>query len=410
MKKAAFIILIFCLLLAACGQHTITPSEGEDLSNSVESTPLNTESMSIPSEQETKPAKELHPEMYNQSATGDYIETEDAIYYYDKMRQRICFSVDNGSHFYPLCSKANCTHSDENCTASGKGVAFFEGSLYTIRFDDMANLFRVVRISLDGTDQGEIQTIPFPGGGSFEYSYHNGKVFISFSPSYISKPLEELRQRVFMIDLRSGEITEPLQELLKDGLRISSFRFYENIMAAYTEGTYVSSGLDEARALYIDMDTWNVREYMKGVGKSVYYMDDSKLYFVVANAVYFEKGNMHIEKTSDLDEGFYEVDIRTGEIVKCLTTEDVYRARYDEDYIYVTSYPRDKDGQQHTLYIYNRDYELLEQKELDRYEYFVFASSDRLFFAREYDFSKIYNYMEKSDIGSGNMPIYDVNK
>ncbi len=409
MKKIIILGLSFCLLFTACGQHTITPSEGEDLSNSVESTSLDTESISIPSEQETKPAKELHPEMYNQSATGDYIETEDAIYYYDKMRQRICFSVDNGSHFYPLCSKANCTHSDENCTASGKGVAFFEGSLYTIRFDDMANLFRVVRISLDGTDQGVIQSIPFPGSGGFKFYYHDGKAFLIYLPSN-NLPLEEMIERFFVVDLATGELTEPLQEMLKDGLRISSFHFYQSIMTAYTEGTYVSSGLDEARALYIDMDTWNVREYMKGVGKSVYYMDDSKLYFVVANAVYFEKGNMHIEKTSDLDEGFYEVDIRTGEIVKCLTTEDVYRARYDEDYIYVTSYPRDKDGQQHTLYIYNRDYELLEQKELENYQYLVFASSDRLFFAREYDFSKIYNYMEKSDIGSGDMQIYDVNK
>jgi hypothetical protein len=409
MKKIIILGLSFCLLFTACGQHTITPSEGEDLSNSVESTSLDTESISIPSEQETKPAKELHPEMYNQSATGDYIETEDAIYYYDKMRQRIYFSVDNGSHFYPLCSKANCTHSDENCTASGKGVAYFEGALYTIRFDDMANLFRVVRISLDGTDQGVIQSIPFPGSGGFKFYYHDGKAFLIYLPSN-NLPLEEMIERFFVVDLATGELTEPLQEMLKDGLCISSFHFYQNIMTAYTEGTYVSSGLDEARALYIDMDTWNVREYMKGVGKSVYYMDDSKLYFVVANAVYFEKGNMHIEKTSDLDEGFYEVDIRTGEIVKCLTTEDVYRARYDEDYIYVTSYPRDKDGQQHTLYIYNRDYELLEQKELENYQYLVFASSDRLFFAREYDFSKIYNYMEKSDIGSGDMQIYDVNK
>ena len=155
-----------------------------------------------------------------------FIETEDVIYYYDWMNKRIRFSVDKGCHFYPLCSKANCTHSDENCTASGNGVAYFEGSLYTIRFDDMANLFRVVRISPDGTDQGEIQKISIPGsGGSFRFYFYNGKAFVLMRPSN-NLPLEEQIYRIVVTDLATGKTTEPLQELLQYGEEVTNFHFY----------------------------------------------------------------------------------------------------------------------------------------------------------------------------------------
>ena len=124
MKKAAVLVLLLCLLLAACGQHTET--EG--------------------------PKKELHPEMHLQSTVyNGFIETEDAIYYHDWMRERIRFSVDKGSHFYPLCSKANCDHSDRTCMAYGEGLTYYNGDLYTIRIDTDSGFFRVVRISPDGT-------------------------------------------------------------------------------------------------------------------------------------------------------------------------------------------------------------------------------------------------------------------
>ena len=83
---------------------------------------------------------------------------------------------------------------------------------------------------------------------------------------------------------------------------------------------------------------------------------------------------------------------------------------YDEDYIYALSYDRDKDGMRHTLYIYTRDYKLVEQVEMDNYEFLNYVSSERLFFSRSYDQGRLYRYMEKSDIGSGDMKIYDVNK
>jgi hypothetical protein len=403
MKKIIILGLSFCLLLAACGQHTITPSEGEDLSNSVESTPLNTESMSIPSEQETKPAKELHPEMHTQSSgVGDYIETENAIYYNDRFRNRIYFSVDNGSHFYPLCSKANCTHSDKNCTASGYGVAYYKGSLYTTRFDSEADLFRIVQISLDGTDQGVIQTIPFPGGGGFNCYYHNGKAFLFYRPSG-NRPLEQLKDRFFVTDLSTGELTEPLEELLQDGLRIGEFRFYNNIMAAQTGGTYSDSRHEQIRELYIDLNTWETKEYMQQVEAFSWYLDNQKLYYLVNHNKFFEC-------SPEQEEGFFEQDLQTEEIVQCLKTDDLLNALYDEDYIYAMSYARDKDGQYRTLYIYTRDYELVDQKDLEKYEFLNYVSSERLFFSRDYDQGKLYCYMEKSDIGSGNMPIYDVNK
>ena len=403
MKKTIILGLSFCLLLAACGQHTITPSEGEDLSNSVESTPLNTESMSIPSEQETKPAKELHPEMHTQQGhTRNYIETENAIYYWNHHKHRIYFSTDNGSHFFPLCDKANCSHSDKNCAAYGNSLGYYQGFLYTFRFDSIADIFQLVRISPDGTDQTVVRTIPFPGGGGFQCDFHYGRAFLYYSPS-MDRPLEDMIDRLFMVDLNSGVLTEPLQELLKDGLSLNHFHFFCNIMTVSTSGSYTNSGHEQSRTLYIDLNTWEVREYMQQIEAYVAYIDDSKLYFNNNRNKWFETSPEH-------NEGFFEVDLQTGEIVRRLKTDDVVNAIYDEDYIYAMSYARDKDGQYRTLYIYTRDYELVDQKDLEKYEFLNYVSSERLFFSRDYDQGKLYCYMEKSDIGSGNMPIYDVNR
>jgi len=406
MKKTIIILLALCLLLTACGQRQVHPSETEKTSGPAEIPSHDTESIYNPSAQETepeKPAKELHPEMHAQSCgLGDYIETESVLYYNDRFRNRIYFSVDHGSHFYPLCSKANCGHSDENCNAYGNGVGYFEGFLYTVRFDSEADLFRVVRISLDGTDQEVVRTIPFPGGGAFKYYYHNNKFFLLYWPS-ADLPLEKRIDRVFVVNLKTGEMTEPLQDLLQDGMTISYFRFFQNAATVTTSGSYTNSGPEQTRVLYIDLNTWEVREYMKQVETYPAYMDVSKLYFLVNRNKFFDNSPDH-------DEGFYEQNLQTGEIVQRLKTDDIVRAIYDEDYIYALSYPRDKDGQYHTLYIYTRDYELVEQKELDKYEFLNYVSSERLFFSRNYDQGKLYRYMEKSDIGSGDMPIYDVNK
>ena len=117
-----------------------------------------------------------------------------------------------------------------------------------------------------------------------------------------------------------------------------------------------------------------------------------------------------LSKDSSFKEGFYEVDLKTGECVCRLETDAYLNALYDEDYIYAQGLHSDEHMQYHTLYIFNRNYELVAQKELNNYECRVYVSSKRLFFSRWYDGGGIYCYTEKSDIGSGNMPIYDVNK
>lgn len=395
MKKIIVLGLGLFMLLVACRQGASSYIETENTTGQIDTSLLESEAQ--------YQTKDLHPEMHTQSfGLGDYVETENAIYYNDRFKNRIYFSVDNGSHFYPLCSKANCTHSDENCDAFGNGVAYFEGSLYTIRFDSEADLFQVVRISLDGTDQGVVRTIPFPGGGGFKYYYHDGKAFLLYWPSS-NLPLEGLIDHVFVVDLATGELAEPLRELLKDGLHISTFRFYQTIMTANTGGTYAESGYKQTRVLYIDLNTWDVREYMKQVEASPRFIDEEHLFFHVNR-------NKYTEDSPDHDEGFYEQDLQTGEIVRRLKTDDVVNAIYDEDYIYAMSYARDKDGQYRTLYIYTRDYELVDQKDLEKYEFLNYVSSERLFFSRNFDQGKLYRYMEKSDIGSGNMPIYDVNQ
>ena len=405
MKRLILLGVVLCLLLTSCVEKPPLSSE-QEYNHAAEITSAETEGIKASSDSETEPAKtlkELHPELHTLSYTGgDYIETEDAIYYNDRFRNRIYFSTDNGSHFFPLCSKANCSHSTKDCNAYGNGVMYFEDNLYTTRFNDEKNDFEVVKISLDGTDQGVVRTIPFPGGGRFQYFYHNGRVFLYYAPS-ANKPLDELETRLFMVDLSSGKLTEPIRECLKDGLRLFSFRFYQNILAVSSNGTYILNGPEQTRVLYIDLDTGDVKEYMQQYETIVAYIDDTKSYFIVNKKQIFGTSSEH-------SEGFYEQDIQTGEMVQCLDTDDIMNVTYDEDYIYALSYDRDKDGMRHTLYIYTRDYKLVEQVEMENYEFLNYVSSERLFFSRSYDQGRLYRYMEKSDIGSGNMKIYDVNK
>ena len=173
MKKTIILGLSLFMLLTSCGQQPLPSVETENTTNQTETAFEESEAQ--------KQTKDLHPEMRLQSAhyTG-FVETEDVIYYYNWMKKRIYFSVDNGNHFSPLCSKANCSHSDESCNAFGQRLGYFEGSLYTLRFESEADHFQVVRISLDGSEQEVVRTVSLPGGGSFDVDFHNAKTLIDF--------------------------------------------------------------------------------------------------------------------------------------------------------------------------------------------------------------------------------------
>lgn len=398
MKKIIILGLSVCLLLAACGQHTSKPSE-------TGSTPDTSETSASEKETETEgPKKELHPEMHLQSTVyNGFIETEDAIYYHDWMRERIRFSVDKGSHFYPLCSKANCDHSDRTCMAYGEGLTYYNGDLYTIRIDTDSGFFRVVRISPDGTDQIEIQKIAIPeSGGSFRFYFHNGKAFVLMRPNQIL-PLEKQIYRIVVTDLATGKVTEPLQELLQYGVEVQLRHFYQNTMVINLCGTNFKTGMDDYRVVCVDLKTWDRQEYLNGEFAGIGYMDEEKMYF------YFATKQTELSPGGDLKEGFYEVDRKTGECVCRLETDMFINALYDEDYIYANGPYKDKSRQHHTLYLYDRDYNLVDQTDLDNYEFLAYVCSDRLFFSRTYDGGKIFLYMDKAAVGSGEWPINPVN-
>ena len=175
-------------------------------------------------------------------------------------------------------------------------------------------------------------------------------------------------------------------------------------MAFALVGTKLNTGTEDFRVCCVDLNTWDHQEYLHGEFVYIMYMDEEKLYFL--------KKTRQIELIPDgyLKEGFYEVDRKTGECVCRLETDMLTHALYDEDYIYADGPYKDKSRQHHTLYLYDRDYHLLDQTDLDNYEDLVYVCSDRLFFSRSYDGGKIYLYMDKSAVGSGEWPINPVGK
>ena len=94
MKRLILLGVVLCQLLTSCVEKPALSSE-QEYNHAAEITSAETEGIKASSDSETEPAKthkELHPELHTLSYTsGDYIETENAIYYNDRFRNRIYF-------------------------------------------------------------------------------------------------------------------------------------------------------------------------------------------------------------------------------------------------------------------------------------------------------------------------------
>ena len=129
------------------------------------------------------------------------------------------------------------------------------------------------------------------------------------------------------------------------------------------------------------------------------YVTDSTLY-------YFEPDLTSLDyRAASLTPGFREYDVESGTVKDCgLPVADALWVRYDEEYIYVLGFPKD-NGEEKTLYILSRNYELLDQTELKNGLQIYAIASDRIYFFRRGANAPISCYIEKSQIGSHNLTL-----
>ena len=191
------------------------------------------------------------------------------------------------------------------------------------------------------------------------------------------------------VDLADDSQTEPLAEYLQtEKLPLDTRRFYKDKVYGWgLEADPTMTELDLASGAVKKRDIG----YITGL-----YATDSTLYYYLP-----EESEVDGKK---LEAGFWEYDLENETAKYCgLPVEGIAWATYDEDYIYANQ--SDEFDGEHILYILSRDYKLLDQIVLKERCFFAAAASDRLYFETN-NITKLENYyVDKSQIGSGNLQL-----
>ena len=343
------------------------------------------------------------PEDRNQSFLHyAFVETVDG--YYFENNQVIYFCPRDQLKCVPLCCKPNCEHKDDDCNARGYGLGYYDGSLYTVRpsFGDDLH-FELLKVNADGTGCEVVKTMENLEGYSFSFTTHHGKAFFVYGPDG-NMPLEEQKTRLVVMDLLDYSLTEPAADYLQTAILPDINSYYEDklyLNEAYDENwTYRP---DKEKLIELDAVTGRARTVYSGCASAIY-VTDSVLYFMEpdSKAVTDMFGVEMIEGNP----GFREVNLETGAVKDCGPVADgALYATYDENYIYVRSAPRN-EGRDQTVYIYSRDYKLVDQLELtDGLEIFN-ITSDRVFFYKWNGSNRsVTCCLEKAKIGSGSLTL-----
>lgn len=330
------------------------------------------------------------------SCQWGHIQTDHASYYIDlsTYSPRILVKPNDANKFVPLCGKPNCDHKTKDCNAacSLNCLGYYKDRLYTVADEGM----RQVLVSLlpDGTNRRsemdlnemlEKRGMSLTGAGCF---FHNDKLALML-PRDEDIPFDEQLVHILLIDLGTKEVTEPFADYFDNTIDLGFCnRAFQNYI--YTDLLYYDkTGSLEDWYVEMNMDTGEVRKLYPGVVSPMFNVDETTLYYV-------EPG-----------EGFREVDLATCEMKKVGPTDlKLTWSTMDDDYLYgIRDYGGSKDGyEKATLYIFSKDYQLLEQIELTDHMRPYYIDRDYFYFGYSQTY-EMTHYLDKSKIGSGNLEL-----
>lgn len=377
MKRIFLCFLIVSILLAGCGKQTAPAA-------------LTDPRGSLPFDQRC----------YNESG---FLETSFADYYPMSSGATPLAFIQvqpKGSRgFVPLCSKPNCTHSNESCNAacvSGGGLGYCNNRLFTVAnsITDPAG-FSVISMLPDGTDRRTETEIPNPvhsdgtQGGSYQFAFHENLLLALYTPS-TNLPLEEQVERLFVVDLTSGSVAESFEAFFSPGvslggaLRPVGSTIYAEAYFRNADGTL------ENWWIAMRLDTGEVKKLFPFDYPYEFYVEDDIFYYL-------------------LPEGsFMEYDLRTGQTTSrgLPMPEFATGLKLDGDLIYMLSNaaPGNPESWELTMYFLNRDYEVLDQLHLDSGVVPLYADADFCYFTQA-GASRLIGRLEKAEIGTGNLKL-----
>ncbi len=343
-------------------------------------------SCTMPSSSKGTPNTDLpDPSLFRQQDKGAFfIETEDC--YYRLWEDKVYFSEKESPAFFLLCNKPNCKHNENDCNAhSESALGYWNGHLYgAILFGGDMHLFQM---NLDGSEHKRVADIEMPlnpagtAGGGYDFYFHNGYAYYSVT--------NEGLNAFFQVDLATGKTKRVLEDLLRSDTWIGSgFHFVG------TKFYFVLREEDGSSVMYGgDTEAWEYRRICN-------WPSEIRAWMVEDDTLYYYAKNRGV---------FCEYDLNTGKEIASHQT-DYYdgSARYDSEYIYLTTW--DDDGVIPSgLSIFDRSYQLLRRIEQPGSLNFLYDAQDKLIFT-DLPSQKATKYLPKSAIGTGEtelLPIED---
>ena len=380
MKKNISIIVtcgILLLLLSLEGCVVAKPDRADAQDPSVTELPVTSATDPIPT---VDPAGSKP-----QNRAQNFVETEDAYYYL--YNQRVYVSAKDEPTFYLLCAKPDCSHSDENCNAfAGDALGLWDGRLYGV--SDPLELGIVFSMNLDGSDHRQLAKVEMnqadngvSGGGYSYFDFYDGCLYYPIS-SVADEPQSFIRT-----DLTTGESKRLFQELFQDGFLIREWmQFSDNDMYfLLQEGV----NAEDVYLYRYDLTTEEVERVCDWPSLVFHwYVENGVIY-------YYNQENGC----------FCEYDLASRSQVKEVKTDrGLGAAYYAESYIFMIQW-EDPGASRRDLYVYDRDYRLVDELSMKNWEDFLFFTKDKLFFSSMPN-GQITGMIPISEIGSGKMEIH----
>ena len=304
---------------------------------------------------------------------GSMAETPEGYYY---LRDTFVYYCPRGeSRFVPLCGKPNCTHNDPNCNAFvslGSPLELYDGMLYIdVGPDEDALSF--VKMKLDGTEHETVSTdLKAYGLNGSDYSFSSylphGKAYVTVKED---EPLlsDQKGDRLIVVDMKDGSSREIAADYFRE------HRMY-GIEAIHNGSIFGDASTIQDR---FDSSKWKTIELESDSGKITElslshwgYRDltDSTIY-------YFDWDSLEGYKAER--PGFKEYDRATGRIQEFgmpVEEKNIGLLFYTADHIYLCALG---DGEEDTLYILSREYQVLDQISLRKTQQIISVTSDCIY-------------------------------
>lgn len=325
--------------------------------------------------------------------------TENGVYFLcdtDFGENYILYADHGSDEFVKLCGRAECTHTDKQCNAyiqNGQCLSYYDGYLYVTA--GVGSAIQLFRMNLDGTERVKVtDTIEAASGYKGSYgSFLGGGVMTT---------------DVYKLDESGKEVSQSLYYKL-DGsmdevavLDLSS-PYSNHGYDVIADGPSVENELPIMGMYRLDLDH-NEQTYLTDIFETCLGYVGAEAYYYVSDGVIYRQVYATGEREVMLDTGLQGDHRLHGFPDGFVISEDV---AWEDVLEGVTL-------ESQTLRFYNWDFEYLDEVYIDypiylsmKYDSIIVGETEDRILLGDSHFSYATYYIEKSDIGTGNIQLHE---